>query len=274
MTHAHYRLFAPAKINIDLRITGRRDDGYHTIDSHILFADWGDDIALSIADAPETMCQLHVSGPFADHTKSVADADNLAVRAATAFCAHHDLALDIRIDLTKNIPARAGLGGGSADAAAILRGLVHHTGLSAPLDLQLSLGADVPVCYTAQPARVTGIGDSVTPWDNPPATHAIIAWNEPGPTTAELYAAFDAQGAASSGPNDFEPVAIRLTPAIADHLSALRALPGCGEARLTGSGNAVFGLFSAPPPLPETHEFTLLQPCFLGAFNKPLVTRA
>lgn len=274
MTEARYRLFAPAKINFDLRITGRRPDGYHTIRSHILFADWGDTIDMHVMPAGKAHCTLRVTGPFADQTADLYDDDNMAVRAVRAFCALHSLTFGIHIDLVKNIPARAGLGGGSSDAAALLRGLAHHTNLPVPLDLQLSLGADVPVCYAAVPALVTGIGETVEPWQNAPACDAVILWDTPGPATADLYATFDEKFVPPdySEKNDFQSVATYLTPSIADHLAFMHSMPGCREARLTGSGSAVFGLFSAPPVLPQNQPFRLLQPCRLGLHNKPLVT--
>lgn len=264
------RLFAPAKINLDLVITGTRADGYHTLRSHAVFADVGDDIVLTCAesDAPDVICDL--SGPFAAQLKDLPPQDNLAVRAAQLFLKTHDLKQRVHIDLVKNLPGGAGLGGGSSDAAAIWRGLNAAFGKSEKPPV--SLGADVPVCFEARPCLMEGIGDLLSPWETD-SLPAILIWPGPGGSTKELYADFDAaQPAQTESGNVFETLAANRCPPIRDALDALRSLPGCTKAQLSGSGTAVFGLFENPvKSLPEW-GFPWVKACVLGRPMKPLVT--
>ncbi len=139
------RRTAWAKINLTLHITGRRDDGYHELDSLIVFAGIGD--RLEIAPGPEVA--LEITGPFAPALR-VAESENLVVVAARALAARYGIEAGARLHLDKQLPVASGLGGGSADAAAALHGLVDFWGLDAPpaelYALGASVGADVPVC--------------------------------------------------------------------------------------------------------------------------------
>ncbi|MGE3714587.1 MAG: 4-(cytidine 5'-diphospho)-2-C-methyl-D-erythritol kinase, partial [Alphaproteobacteria bacterium] len=154
-------LLAPAKLNLTLHITARRPDGYHEIDSLVAFADYGDRITLELSDC----LSLEVTGAFAGGLQSE-PADNLMMRAAKALQAYAP-GKGAHMTLIKNLPVGAGLGGGSSDAAAAIKGLTHLWNLSLPVDTvhatALSLGSDVPVCMAAQPARIQGTGDKVTP---------------------------------------------------------------------------------------------------------------
>ncbi len=142
---------APAKINLTLHVTGQRADGYHLLDSLVVFADMGDRLTLRRAEVPA----LTVTGPMAAGVPS--GPENLVLRAARAM----GVALDITLE--KHLPSAAGIGGGSSDAAAVLRGAVALLpGLELPGDQGLSLGADVPVCLMARAARMRGIGEDVT----------------------------------------------------------------------------------------------------------------
>src|SRR5262245_16594826 len=152
---------APAKVNLDLRVTGRRPDGYHELDSIVTFAAWADRLAF----APERRLTLRLSGPFAAALSE--HSDNLVLRAARLLAYHGGCPPHVGITLDKQIPVAAGLGGGSADAAATLRALCRlwrlELTLADLLPLALELGADVPVCLGSRPARMRGIGEQIEP---------------------------------------------------------------------------------------------------------------
>ena len=250
--------WAPAKVNLDLRLTGRRADGYHELDSIVAFTAWADRLSF-ISDR---RLALEVGGPFA---AALADrTDNLVLRAARRLAEHAGCAPHVRIALDKRIPVAAGLGGGSADAAATLRGLsrLWQLGLKVAdlLPLALELGADVPVCLRSSSARMGGIGERLEPIElavldlvlaNP--NHAVstaqvfaglgaigpaLRPEEPVPTIgADLLAWLRARG------NDLEAPARRIAPVIGEVLATLGAQPGCRLARMSGSGATCFGVF-------------------------------
>lgn len=240
--------FAPAKINLTLHVTGVRADGYHLLDSLVVFADVGDRLWLS----PGAGMALEVSGPFADGVPC--DARNLAWRAAE--CA----GWQGRIALEKNLPHGAGIGGGSSDAAAVLRSLwAEDMPAAARLADALSLGADVPVCLSMGAQRMQGIGAVLSEVPMVPA-FAIVLVN-PGAhvPTPEVFKRLDEKdnSAMSAVPrtqdrdsfldwlsaqrNDLETPARGVAPVIGD---ALGALFDARLARMSGSGATVFGLYA------------------------------
>lgn len=271
-----YHLFAPAKINLDLSITGLRADGYHTLKSHVAFANCGDDIVMDIVAADDLSCTLDIDGEFAWQLEGLDHRNNLAYKAVEAFAGLYDLMFTANIHLVKNLPSGAGMGGGSADAAAILRALVNHFGIDDRdkkfLDLCLSLGADVPVCYHAKPCLMEGIGEILSPWQMAD-TDAILIWPGAGGSTRDLYATYD-QAPHSCPPNDFLPHATRFCPNILEALAWLAAQPNCLKSALTGSGTAVFGLFSEPATIGKKPDFPWVMPCIIGSPKKPLVMDA
>lgn len=251
---------APAKVNLDLLVTGRRADGYHLLDSLVVFATPGDRLILE----PAAALSLEVQGPFA---RALEDAgDNLVLRAARALADHAGQPPAARIVLEKNLPVAAGLGGGSADAAAALRALARfwRLGLPAPdlATLAERLGADVPVCLAGRPARMRGIGEQLTWQDHlPPLALLLVNPNRPL-ATAAVFAALGPLPAPppERGPppadwpglvawlraraNHLEAPARRLLPVIDEVLGALAGQPGCALARMSGSGATCFGLFA------------------------------
>lgn len=249
---------APAKVNLFLRLTGRRGDGYHLLDSLVVFAAAAD----TVAAAPAEDLALAVEGPFG---AALAGADNLVLRAARALAAAAGIAPRARLTLTKRLPVAAGLGGGSADAAATLRALDRLWGLGlGPAGLApiaAGLGADVPVCLAARPARVGGIGERLAPAPTLPrfglllanpgvplATAAVFAaWRGSFAPPADLPAGWaDAAAmAADLAPvgNALEPAARALCPAIAAVLDRLGGLAGVRLVGLSGSGPTCFALF-------------------------------
>ena len=255
MTHGDtIRLTAPAKVNLSLNITGRRDDGYHLLDSIVVFTTFGDQIDLS----PASGDSVRVSGPFA--ASLTAAGDNICLRALSAFREAGGEAGPLAIHIDKQIPVGAGLGGGSSDAAAMLR---HLNGASAhPLSeerlaaVALSLGADVPVCLAGTAQRMQGIGEILTPLDPPPHGHLVLARPDAMLATGDVFRRWQQAGPSGAAPdtgsrpdriiaagNDLEAAATTLVPAIGTVLVSLRDCEGIIAAQMSGSGTACFGLF-------------------------------
>lgn len=245
-------LFAPAKINLGLRILGRRPDGYHELVSLVAFADLHDRITVSAA--PGSDDALTITGPFV----GALDSDNLVLRAVSAFRGIASGIPALRIHLEKAIPVAAGLGGGSADAAAMLRflaGLAERD----PMDRDLralaeTLGADVPVCLAPLSRIMRGTGTDLDPPAGAFAPRPVLLVNPgvPVPTGAVFRAlaagpvpAADAARIETDPDdrNDLEAAACRVAPEIAPVLTLLRRLPGVTAARLSGSGATCFALF-------------------------------
>jgi 4-diphosphocytidyl-2-C-methyl-D-erythritol kinase len=251
---------AAAKVNLYLHVTGRRDDGYHLLDSLVAFAAIGD----TLSAAPADTLSLRVTGRFA--AGLAAEPDNLVLRAARALATEAGVSSGAHLVLDKHLPVASGIGGGSADAAAALRLLCRLWRLSphpAALDrLAAGLGADVPACLAGRTARMGGIGERLEPAPELPACGIVLvnpgiavataevfrmrrgAWSQP----ATLPSAWDdvAAMAADLGSlrNDLEPAAIALHPVIGDVLAELAAMPGCKLARMSGSGATCFGLYA------------------------------
>lgn len=247
-----------AKVNLFLHVLGRRADGYHLLDSLVVFADVGD--VLSIADADGL--SLTVEGPFAAGLAT--EADNLVLRAARAMAAEAGLVPRGRIVLCKNLPVASGIGGGSADAAAALRLLCRFWQIAPAVLARLAagLGADVAVCLASRASRMGGIGERLMP--SPALPDCGIALVNPGVAmaTAEVFRARrgtwsapavlppawpDAAAMAADLAgfrNDLAAPAIALQPVIDDVLATLGGAPGCLLARMSGSGATCFGLFA------------------------------
>ena len=259
---------APAKINLTLRVLGRRADGYHELESLVAFAGVGD----ALTFAPGGALTLAVSGPTAQAAGD--NADNLVLKAARALAGRiADLTLG-GFALSKRLPVAAGLGGGSADAAAALRLLARANGvaLDDPRLMQAAqaTGSDVPVCLDPKPRLMRGVGDVLSDPLDLPRLFAVLVNPGVAVSTRDVFAALNlasvpASGGASSPTplvsegwggeptafvaalakerNDLEAPAIELEPAIANVLAVLQALPGCRLARMSGSGATCFGLF-------------------------------
>lgn len=255
--HAPVAEIARAKVNLALHVTGRRADGLHLLDSVVVFPELGDRLEGEIACG----LSLGLAGPFAAGLG--AGADNLVLRAASLL---RPPGRGAALRLTKALPVAAGLGGGSADAAAALRLLARlwNVGMPSP-DRLVALGADVPVCLAARSARMRGVGERVTPlalpafWlalvnpGVPVATAAAFATlvrrdNAPMPDPPAFPAAADLFAWLGARRNDLEAPARILAPPVADALAALAAQPGCALARMSGSGATCFGLFDAERP--------------------------
>ncbi len=245
---------APAKLNLFLRIIGRREDGYHLLQTAFQLLNWGDTIRLRVR--PDGVIR-RITADETTSNYSVAEADDLAVRAARLMQAESGCALGCDIAVIKRIPLGGGFGGGSSDAATVLVALdrLWGTGFGSErlAAMGLRLGADVPVFVHGHNAWAEGVGERLTPLALPPRWYLIV---DPGihVPTAELFQAPDLtrdaapatiRGFASDPAlgNVFEPVLRRREPAIA---AALDALAKYGKAGVTGSGSGCFVAFDAP----------------------------
>ena len=250
---------ARAKVNLDLRVCSRRPDGYHDLDSFVVFADVGDRLSFE----PSDRFSLTIEGPFGA-ALPVGDS-NLVVRAAKALAEEAGLEANVRITLDKILPIAAGLGGGSADAAATLRGLTRlwrlPFGLADLAPLAQRLGADVPACLGSSAVRMQGTGDRLTSLSLP-ATPSFMVLANPGTSvqTSDVFRTLrafsgvrrrdmvdaekhDVLSDLSASTNDLEAPAIAIAPIIGSVLDALDKLPGCRVARMSGSGATCFALF-------------------------------
>lgn len=258
---ATIRVEARAKVNLYLRVVGRRDDGYHLLDSLVVFPGVGD----SIEAGPAASLSLSITGPFA---AEVPDGDdNLVIRAARLLANVVGRPASAHLRLVKRLPAASGIGGGSADAAAALLALARlwrlHPAAVDLAALALRLGADVPMCLAGRALFVGGIGEKVAPAPPLPAFSLLLANPGVPVATPSVFAArrggfskpcrflerpADAEALAAllaPAGNDLGEAAESLAPEIADVLAALRAQPGALLCRMSGSGATCFAMFAA-----------------------------
>ncbi|MDD8023940.1 MAG: 4-(cytidine 5'-diphospho)-2-C-methyl-D-erythritol kinase [Paracoccaceae bacterium] len=263
---------APAKINLTLHVTGQRADGYHLLDSLVTFAPVGDRLLIG----PGAGLSLMVDGPEAAGVP--ADASNLVLKMAALLPAGHGATLRLR----KYLPAASGIGGGSSDAAAALRGLAAFWGLVATdlpaPDRLAALGADIPMCMMPEPLRARGIGADLTPVSLPPlpailvnprvevptpAVFKALTQKQNPPMPAQLPPFADAPALISwleRQRNDLQAPACAVQPIIATVLETLQTLPGARLARMSGSGATCFALFTTMAEAEAAHH-TLCATC-------------
>jgi 4-diphosphocytidyl-2-C-methyl-D-erythritol kinase len=252
---------APAKINLALHVCGRRSDGYHLLDSLVVFTDVGDRISVSKSEE----LSLEVTGPFGDAL--VSETNNLVMRAAHLLRTFANIKDGARIRLEKNLPVASGIGGGSSDAAATLRACAELWAIDptqiSNTELAAKLGADVPVCVLRKPAFMSGIGEVLSPAPPLPTFWLVLVNSGQPLVTKTVFAALsnfspaltrgafdnlagatDLAGALKSHQNDLTGPARALAPSITSALSALENAPECLLARLSGSGPTCFGVFT------------------------------
>lgn len=254
------RLAAPAKVNLYLHVVGRRDDGYHLLDSLVAFAGIGDELDL----APAESLSLALDGPTA--AGLAAEDDNIVLRAARRLADWAGVPAGAAIRLTKRLPVAAGIGGGSADAAAALRGLCALWRLSPAeedlMALGLGLGADVPVCLRGRATTVSGVGEGLSAAPALPPAWLVLV--NPG-VAVSTPAVFKARDGGVSAPrplteapadaaalaaalerrdNGLTAAAMRVAPIVGEVLDVLDALPERLLARMSGSGATCFALFA------------------------------
>jgi len=285
------REFAAAKVNLALWVGALREDGYHPVDSIVVFADWGDQLSVAPADD----LSLRISGPEAADLS--AGEDNLVIRAARALANAAGCEPAGQITLEKHIPAGAGLGGGSADAAAALRAFNRLWELDWPLDMLAGIGAeigsDVPACVWSQPLRMTGRGERIRPIDAWPDFPALLVNPRLPVATGPVFLAFDTMPAGTgaafrptadtgreaileslrTATNDLTDAAMSVQPVIRDVLTALGAAGEADLVRMSGSGATCFAIYAAAKErdaaaarLTAEHPDWLVQPVvFSGA---------
>lgn len=279
------RVFAPAKINLALHVTGRRADGYHLLDMLVAFADVGDDLTIAPADT----AQLHVLGP---ESAGLTGGANIITKVAQDFAAR-----PYAITLHKNLPIASGIGGGSADAAAAFRGIAALQG-GADAARLIQIGADVPMCLASQPARVRGIGEDILPLPQMARLHAVLVNPRVPLSTPSVFNALIQKENAPIADlpdrlddpavlldwlawqrNDLQAPAIGIAPQIGN---ALAALKGAVLARMSGSGASCFGIYNsaaaaraAADEIRRDHPDWWCAPTILGAPDiTPQVIRA
>jgi len=252
------RVAAPAKLNLSLRVTGKRADGYHLLRSEFVCIDVFDSLRVRVDKGSEPDVSLALAG-----VPVPAGEQNLAARAALLFLRRTDSRARVEIELEKRIPLGAGLGGGSSDAAAVLRALSLLICHVEPDDLRtwaLSLGADVPFFLDGRPSLVEGIGELLTPLPTPPRGNLVVAFGGVSLATGDVFRRYDASltsetraitirasatrpgGGYSASANDLEAAAIQIEPGVAKLKEALLERGG-SEVAMTGSGAAVFGFW-------------------------------
>lgn len=240
--------FAPAKVNLTLHVTGLRGDGLHLLDSVVMFADIGDRLSARLTET----ATLQVTGPMAAGVPT--DTRNL-VLAASAL-----MRVPAAFTLDKHLPAAAGIGGGSADAAAALRLLARLAGRALPVQPEM-LGADVPVCLVLRAVRMRGVGEALDPLPLPALPCLLVNPRVAVPTGAVFSALTRKENPAmpvripplatpraaaawlAQQRNDLQAPAIGIQPVIGTVLATLEALPGALMARMSGSGATCFALF-------------------------------
>ncbi|MGB0843791.1 MAG: 4-(cytidine 5'-diphospho)-2-C-methyl-D-erythritol kinase [Alphaproteobacteria bacterium] len=256
---------APAKLNLFLHVLGKLDNGYHDLESLVVFLDLYDWVQL----VPSEAFALSIDGDLAKQleTEGAAPKNNLVMKAAQGLAKIASKPLDFGLKLTKNIPVQAGLGGGSADAAACLRLLCRYWGLdwqdTEVQNLALQLGADVPVCLRSKPCLMRGIGEHLTAFDVPAlnllvtnpmkavSTKSIFTKLNltPGTKLREPLSAQDLVGdpleLIKNTMNDLQATACTLEPAIERSLRLLGQNPNAGVSRMTGSGATCFAMFGS-----------------------------
>lgn len=248
---------ANAKLNFYLHIQGKRDDGYHLLESLVAFTSFGDQLAVEA----DNLLSLVVEGEFA---KEAGSDDNLVLRAARALQKTCKITQGARITLTKNIPVGAGLGGGSADAAATLKLLGKFWAVIPSHDqlhqIAVSLGADVPMCLANQPLIARGIGDEITLLKEPlPELYAVLVYPRVHLSTPDVYKRYQHErdippsvvmpaktdlflDSLKSTRNQLQRAAISLSPEVAEVLLALEGYPQAKLVRMCGSGSSCFAL--------------------------------
>jgi 4-diphosphocytidyl-2-C-methyl-D-erythritol kinase len=242
--------FAAAKVNLALHVRGLKSNGYHELDSLVTFANIGDIIEVR----PSNELKLTIEGPFADNVPK--DTDNIVIKAAK-FLSPDGKA---HINLIKNLPVEAGLGGGSADAAATLRSLSKLWNIPIPKTPEV-LGADVPICLLKETAIVQGIGEKITPVSIPSNLHIVLIKPNIGLSTAKVFnnlknkhnekmCTFKGTDSIEEFANylnklrnDLLQTSITIVPLLRDIINFLNVQNGNYYTQMSGSGTTCFGLF-------------------------------
>lgn len=270
-------VFAPAKINLYLHVNERLPNGYHSLDSLVAFANIGDEISIAHSDQLRFEVQGDFSQNFSAREMDVsANSENLVMRAAWGLARASGHSLDnLNITLNKNLPFGAGIGGGSADAAAVIHALLQYWNISVQScsaflpELLNELGADVPVCFARQSARIISIGDVFEPVPYMPDIPVVLIYPGKSCSTPQIFGQFDGQFKSPIKIPDFTnadilikflqeqenhlyPPAQKLVPEIDNVIRLLSSQNDCSLARMSGSGSCCFGLFDTQEKADDT----------------------
>ena len=245
-----FSIFAPAKVNLALHVLGRRDDGYHDLDSLVAFADVGDWLSFS----PASDFTITTQGPFAAALPQAAG--NIIAKAweaVAAIASRRGAVLPpTAVHLVKNLPVASGIGGGSSNAAAAIKGFLKRAGIAGDdpevMAAALRIGADVPVCLTGHACRMRGVGEVIAPLDGFAPRHALLVNPMVEVSTPQVFGALGLARGEHFGEaiaderdpacwrNDLAIPAITLAPVIGEVLKRLAAAPGVTRAFMSGSG--------------------------------------
>jgi 4-diphosphocytidyl-2-C-methyl-D-erythritol kinase len=281
-----FTVAAPAKINLFLHVGAKRADGYHELKSLVAFTDVGDELTFK----PAKTFSLAVEGPFAAGLEG--EGNNLVARAAKSFKSITGHPITAAITLRKNLPVASGIGGGSADAAATLRGLarLNEAERGPLLAIAGTLGSDVPACVLSQPLMMRGRGEQLELLRRFPRLHAVLVNPGVAVPTAKVFGALQKHGGLGNAPmdfdlsnagaliaylkttrNDLEAPAESVEPVIREVLGELARMPGVAFVRMSGSGATCFGLFAdegaagmAAIALSHSHPNWWVTPATLG----------
>jgi len=245
---------AHAKVNLTLHVIGQLPNGYHNLQSLVGLTDFGDQIYLS----PASGFDFQVTGPFSQGIPL--DDRNLVVRAAQFMAKKYSRELECKVVLEKNLPMASGIGGGSSDAAAVMKALSQYWSVPLPtVDELMALGADIPVCMSSGLTLMEGAGEQVTPLAPPPAWGLLLINPNVGVSTPAVFNALSRKnnpqmekvtehcrdiGWLCNQRNDLEPPAVAMVPEVAAVLDAISTTPHCKVARMSGSGATCFGVFA------------------------------
>ncbi len=254
-------IHAPAKVNLFLHITGKRNDGFHYLDSGVIFTTFGDRITIDNAPIDE----IHITGPFAKSLEKNLG-ENICIRCLNDFRRVGGKCSPVKLIIEKNIPVGGGLGGGSTNAAALLRWLYKHTPHSLSqkslYDLAIKLGADVPVCLDSSPTRLRGIGECVSPLAIDGQEFILLANPKKQVSTKDVFSKVSSHSRTLKrkspvsettrsisdwvrNGNDLEEVASEIIPEIGTLKQILRDQTGAKEVGMSGSGATCFATFNS-----------------------------
>ena len=275
-------VFAPAKINLFLHITGRRKNGYHLLDSLVCFVDIGDTIHIE----QQSSFSFHITGCFADKFEEQdiignINSKNLVVKAARRLAQICEKPLNMQITLDKNLPLAAGIGGGSSDAASTIWGLQELWDLKRNEDyllpLMTNLGADVPACLNCAPVIMRGIGDVITSAPDMPEVPILLANPMIDCPTQNVFIHYDGHYKSDvqfpkhftdiydlveflkSTENDLYDAAVQSVPEISNVIQSIKIEQGCLLSRMSGSGATCFGLFESEEAAQNAKEHILRE---------------
>ena len=253
-TRKMIKVTAHAKVNLTLHVVGQRANGYHELQSLVCLTEFGDQIHLS----PAADFSFQVIGPNASGIP--VDESNLVVQAAKFMAQKHSKSLDCQIILEKNLPMASGIGGGSSDAAAVMRALSQYFSVPLPnVDELMTLGADIPVCMTTGLTLMEGAGEDVTQLSAAPNWGVVLVNPNVGVSTPAVFNALNSkrnlpmQDVAENcvdiawlgdQRNDLESPAMAIVPEVGAVVDAISAAPHCQMARMSGSGATCFGVFA------------------------------